>query len=69
MPDARKSHAKDAVRRTTGRDVEVVLREMFVEKRATKLEIARAIGVHRQTVALWLAEYGISEDDREPVSL
>lgn len=69
MPDACKSHAKNAVRLRTGREIEDVLRELYVDRRHTQAEIASALGVHRMTVVLWLREYGITRDDRPAVAL
>lgn len=69
MTTDRKSHAKELVRRTTGREVPDVLRELYVEKRHSQDEIASALGVHRMTISLWLREYGITRDDRPAVAL
>lgn len=69
MPDDRKSHAKELVRQRTGRAVEDVLRDLYVEKRHSQEEIGEALGVHRMTVSLWLREYGITRDDRPAVAL
>lgn len=69
MDAVRRSHAKELVRRSTGREPEDVLRELYVEKRHTQEEIAEALGVHRMTVSLWLREYGITRDDRPAVTL
>jgi DNA-binding XRE family transcriptional regulator len=69
VTEDRKSHAKELVRRTTGRDVPDVLHELYVERRHTQEEIAEALGVHRMTVGLWLREYGITRDDRPPVEI
>lgn len=65
----RKSHAKELVRRTTGREVADILRELYVEKRHSQEEIAAALDVHRMTVSVWLREYGITRDDRPAVAL
>ena len=69
MDAVRKSHAKELVRRTTGREVPDLLRELYVEKRHSQGEIADALGVHRMTVGQWLAEYGITREDRAAVAL
>ncbi len=63
------SATKELVRLRTGRDPEDLLRELYVEKRHSQEEIARAIGVHRITVGKWLDEFGISRDDRSAVTL
>jgi len=65
----RKNHAKVSVQARTGRQVDELLRELYVEKRHTQQEIADAIGVHRRTVEAWLLEYGITRDARPAVSL
>ena len=69
MNEVSKSHAKELVRRTTGREVADVLRELYVEKRHNQQEIGDALGVHRVTVGEWLREYGITRDDRPAVAL
>lgn len=74
MSDARKSHAKELVRERTGRDVDELLRELYVERRLTQAEIrtaleAKGVSVHRLTISLWLREYGITRDDRPAVAL
>lgn len=69
MDDGRKSYAKELVRRTTGREVDDVLRELYVEKRHTQQEIADALGVSRMAIGGWLREYGISRDDRPALEI
>jgi DNA invertase Pin-like site-specific DNA recombinase len=69
MTEDRKSHAKELVRRTTGREVDEVLRDLYVGRRHSQSEIADALGVHRMTIAAWLAEYGISRDDRPAIEI
>ncbi len=53
----------------TGREVDELLRELYVTKRQSQEEIARAIGVSRATVSGWLKAYGIRRDDRPAVAL
>lgn len=69
MTTDRKSHAKDLVRISTGREPADLLRELYVEKRHTQEEIGAALGVHRMTIALWLKEYGITREARGPVEI
>lgn len=70
MDDGRKSYAKEMVRRSTGReDLAGLLRELYVEKRHSQAEIAKALGVGRMAVNTWLREYGITRDDRTGVTL
>jgi DNA-binding XRE family transcriptional regulator len=64
-----KSATRILVQQRTGRELPELLRELYVEKRHTQQEIAQALGVHRMTVAEWLAEFGISRDDRPAVTL
>lgn len=71
MTTARKSFAKELVRERHGREVDELLRDLYVTKRHSQAEIAEALGVGitRATVGQWLEEYGISRDDRKPVAL
>lgn len=63
-----KSYAKEAVAARTGRNVDELLRELYVERRWTHQEIATNLGVSRDTVIAWCAEYGISRADRKTVA-
>lgn len=69
MSAVRKSYAKELVRRTTGREPEDLLRELYVERRHSQREIAQALGINRGLIHQWLVEYGISRDDRPAVAL
>jgi DNA-binding XRE family transcriptional regulator len=62
-----KSYAQELVRQSTGREVGELLRELYVEKRHSQEEIARALGVSRGAIVAWLEQYGISREDREPL--
>lgn len=64
-----KSYAKELVRERTGREPEVVLRELYIDRRHSQTEIAAALGISRSAVKLWLREYGITRDDRPAVAL
>lgn len=66
---ARKPYAEKAVTAVTGRDLDELLRELYVERRHTQDEIAKALDVSRSTVAEWLRERGITRDDRPAVTL
>lgn len=66
----RKSSAtptRKMVTAVTGRDVDELLRELYVEKRLNKSEIARSLSVSRETVRLWLLEAAIERDDIPPL--
>ena len=69
MNDGRKTYAQKAVQASTGREPEELVRELYVDRRHSQEEIARALGVSRATVQAWLREYGISRDDRPAVAL
>lgn len=56
------------VQERTGRDVETLLRELYVEKRFTDREIGEALEVDRAVVQVWRTKFGISRDDRPPVA-
>lgn len=62
-----KSYAQEVVRKSTGRDVGELLRELYVDQRRSQEEIAKALNVSRGAIVAWLTEYGISRDDREPL--
>lgn len=63
----KRGYAKELVRERTGREVPDLLRDLYVGRRHSQDEIAEALGISRVTVSQWLAEYGISRDDRAPV--
>ncbi len=67
MPD--KSYAQQVVTLRTGRDLPELLRELYVDKRHSQGEIAKAIGVSRNTVREWLQDFGISRAERAPVEI
>lgn len=69
MDGRSKSYAKELVRERTGREVDDLLRDLYITKRHSQEEIADALGVNRVTVSQWLREYGISRDDRAAVTL
>lgn len=69
MHDRIKSRAEQVVEQRTGRELPELLRELYVERRHTQEEIADAIGVHRVTVTKWIAQFGITRDDRPAVAL
>jgi plasmid maintenance system antidote protein VapI len=69
MQDRIKSRTEQVVEQRTGRPLPEVLRELYVERRATQEEIAETLGVHRVTVTKWLASFGITRDDRPAVAL
>ena len=64
-----KSYAKESVQSRTGRGIDELLRDLYIDRRHSQQEIADAIGVSRELVKQWLAEYGITRDDRPAVAL
>lgn len=63
----RKSHARDAVRLRTGREVDDLLRELYVERGYTFVEIGQALGVSRELVRKWVDDAGM-RDERPPAT-
>jgi transposase len=57
------THAQELVTLRTGRDVPDLLRELYVTEGRSQVAIAATLGVSRNTVAMWLREFGI---DRTP---
>ena len=57
------------VEHRTGRELEPLLRELYVDKRHTQDEIAEALGVHRITVLKWLQDFGVTRPERRDVAL
>lgn len=55
-----RTHAQELVALKTGRDVGELLREMHVDRRLSQGAIADELGVSRNTVAMWLREFGIT---------
>ena len=63
----RKTHAMQLVEERTKRDLEGLLRELYVTKRHSQQEIGDALKVSRASVQDWLDDFGISAADRAPV--
>jgi hypothetical protein len=63
MPMLRKTpnrtHAQELVTLRTGKPVDQLLRELYVDRGLSQVEIAGELGVTRVTVAMWLREFGI----------
>ena len=59
------THAQELVQLRTGRNLRDLLVELYVRDGRTQLEIAKALGVSRMTVAMWLREAGIDRTDRK----
>ena len=55
-----RTHAQELVSLRTGRDLGELLREMSVDRGLSQGAIADELGVSRNTVAMWLREFGIT---------
>jgi DNA-binding transcriptional regulator YiaG len=53
------THAQELVRLRTGRELPDLLREMSQVRGLSQVAIAAELGVSRNTVAMWLREYGL----------
>lgn len=69
MQDGSKSYAQVLVEERTGRELTDLLRDLYVDKRHSQDEIARALQVSRASISSWLREYGITREERPAVSL
>ena len=63
----RKSHARESVTARTGRDVDELLRELYVEKGYNFVEIGKALGVSRELVRQWVEAAGLQRPPAEAV--
>jgi DNA-binding CsgD family transcriptional regulator len=63
-----RTHAQQLVTLRTGREVADLLRDLYVSQGLSQEAIAQGLGVTRNTVAMWLREYGISRVDRQVVA-
>lgn len=61
------THAQELVSLRTGREPGDVLRELYVEQGRSQADIAAELGVSRNTIAMWLREFGIKRSDRTAV--
>jgi plasmid maintenance system antidote protein VapI len=61
-----RTHAQELVALRTGRNVGDLLREMHVDRQLSQGAIANELGVSRNTVAMWLREFGITRADPAP---
>ncbi len=61
----RKTPTRRLVELTTGRDLKDVLQELYVERGYTFVEIGKALGVSRETVRLWVDEFGLVRPSAE----
>lgn len=55
-----RTHAQALVALRTGKPVEQVLRELYVERGLSQADIASELGITRVTVAMWLRQFGIA---------
>ena len=74
MNDGRKSHAQLLVEERTGRAIDELLRDLYVDQRHSQQAIADGLSakgapVSRGLVSQWLRELGISRENRPAVAL
>ena len=55
-----RTHAQELIALKFGRDPAELLREMHVEREMSQGAIADELGISRNTVAMWLREYGVT---------
>lgn len=55
------THAQALVQLRTGRPVDEVLRDLYVERGLSQVEVAAELGITRNTVAMWLREFRIEK--------
>lgn len=65
LPQMRKSHARDAVSLRTGREVDELLRDLYVDKGYSFVEIGRALGVSRELIRQWVDAAGLKRPPAE----
>jgi DNA-binding transcriptional regulator LsrR (DeoR family) len=57
------THAQELVRLRTGREPSDFLRERYVVEGRSQVAIADELGISRNTVAMWLREFGIERSE------
>jgi transposase len=63
------THAQSLVTLRTGRELPELLEDLHIVQGKSQIAIADELGVSRNTVAMWLREFGITRDDRPAVRL
>lgn len=56
-----RTHAQALVSLRTGKPVEQVLRELYIDQGLSQVEVAAELGITRVTVAMWLREFRIEK--------
>ena len=63
-----KSRAEQLTEQRHGAPVEVLLRRLYIEQGQSQGQVAQTLGVGRDTIAEWMAAYGIPTRDRRKVA-
>lgn len=63
------THAQALVTLRTGKPLDQVLTELYVDQKLSQADVATELGVTRMTVAMWLREFGVTRDDRPAAAL
>lgn len=75
MRHMRKNSTLELVRRSTGRDPQELIRELYIDQRLSDQEIAAALSakadypIGRAAIQAWRTSWAISRDARPPVTL
>lgn len=62
-----KSHVQQVIEHQIGEPIEAALERMYVERGMTQAQVASALGVSRQVVIKWMADFGIKTRRPDPV--
>ena len=55
----RKTYSKQAVEARTGRPIDELLRDLYVERGYSFVQIGKAVGVSRELIRQWVNEAGL----------
>lgn len=61
----RKTYSKQAVEARTGRPIDELLQELYVERGYNFVQIGKAVGVSRELIRQWVDEAGLERPSVE----